>query len=364
MASIYKLPSGLWRAQIDKRGIRESESRASRAEAKNWAIQRESEIEADFQAGKTGARRSSGGVTVGELFNLFLDMEASKTDTAKWNRLRINNWQKSTLAGKLVTSIVPHDINEWVQERQKTVSNATVNRELNLMSSAFRYAIKAKQWIEINPCHGVNRPADARGRHRALLTEDELHRIAIATGFTAQPQLSTATSRVGACFFLALETAARSGEILRIKPEHYRPEQRTLWVAAEEQGGRKSSRSGRVQDKASRHVPLTERAMELLDQLQATMPAGQPYLVGVSDAQRDALARKAFKKALVEDLKFHDTKHEAATKLSKFLDVIALSHAIGTKDLRLLRDTYYVNDASAAALLLPKVLSKVPLALP
>ena len=39
-------------------------------------------------------------------------------------------------------------------------------------------------------------------------------------------------------------------------------------------------------------------------------------------------------------------KHEAATRLAGFIDVIALSHAIGTKDLKLLRDTYYNNDAS------------------
>ena len=63
----------------------------------------------------------------------------------------------------------------------------------------------------------------------------------------------------------------------------------------------------------------------------------------------------------IEDLHFHDTKHEAATRLSKFLDVLALSHAIGTKDIRLLRDTYYNNDAARAAKLLPKQLStKVP----
>lgn len=57
--------------------------------------------------------------------------------------------------------------------------------------------------------------------------------------------------------------------------------------------------------------------------------------------------------AEIEDLKFHDTKHEVATHLCKFLDVIALSHALGTKNLKLLRDTYYKNDAKESAKLLP-----------
>jgi integrase len=82
-----------------------------------------------------------------------------------------------------------------------------------------------------------------------------------------------------------------------------------------------------------------------------------PYIVGINDSQRDALWRKARNQAGVEDLHFHDTKHEAATRLSKYIDVLALSHAIGTKDIRLLRDTYYNNDASRIATLLPKQLS-------
>src|SRR5690606_23910156 len=116
----------------------------------------------------------------------------------------------------------------------------------------------------------------------------------------------------------------------------------------------------------SRKVPLTGRAMELLDKLLETMPEGQeakdgfsypPYIVGVNDSQRDALWRKARDKSGVENLTYHDTKHEAATRLSTFLDVLALSHAIGTKDVRLLRDTYYNNDAQRAAKLLPSKLA-------
>jgi integrase len=76
----------------------------------------------------------------------------------------------------------------------------------------------------------------------------------------------------------------------------------------------------------------------------------------VKDSQRDALWRKAVKQAGVKDIHFHDSKHEAATRLSKFIDVLALSHALGTKDVRLLRDTYYNNDAARSASLLPKKL--------
>lgn len=81
-----------------------------------------------------------------------------------------------------------------------------------------------------------------------------------------------------------------------------------------------------------------------------------PYLVGLSDALRDALWRKARDRSGVTDLKFHDSKHEACTRLARYIDVIALSHAIGTKDLKLIRDTYYQNDAAAQAAKLPAAL--------
>jgi len=135
----------------------------------------------------------------------------------------------------------------------------------------------------------------------------------------------------------------------------YEKRGRTIRAVVRLPGGRKGACSGHVQ--ASRTVPLTGRAVALLDQLLQTMPAGQPYIVGMTDQQRDANWRKCRDMSGVENLHFHDAKHEAATRLCKFLDVIALSHAIGTKDLKLLRDTYYNNDAAHAATLLPQQLA-------
>lgn len=356
MASIDRLPSGLWRAQVKKRGIRDSDTRATKAAIQSWAAKREAEIEADYIAGRTGAR-SNAGVTVGDAFKVYLDMVASKTDSAKWNGLRINNWLQSPLALLPLGTTKPHDINVWIAERKKQVKDATVSRELTLMSSAFAYAVNSKHWIEVNPCRATTKLKASRPRDRQQLTPEELTRIRVTTGYDDHPKLDTIASRVGASFLLALETGARSGELLRIKPAHYRKPVRTLWIAAEEAGGRKSSRSGTAETNPSRDVPLSVRAMELLDQLVETMPAGQPYVIGLTDSQRDANWRKCRDRAMIENLTFHDLKHEAATRLSKFIDVIALSHAIGTKDLRLLRDTYYINNANATAALLPNSLT-------
>lgn len=317
--------------------------------------------EAQAWAGRTEAKKAIGrlspakgaGATAGELFEAYLEAVAKDTDSGKWNGLRLMKWCKDPLASKRLSDILTHDINEWIARNLKQassrtgkpVSPATVNRELNLMSAVFNYAVKDRKWMEVNPCHGARRPERGRARKRPLLTPDEIRALRISTGYDTDPHLNTLTARVGACFLLSLETGMRSGELLRIRPLDYRKAEHQVHVPAIEKGGRASL-------DPSRNVPLTARAVELMDQLLATMPKDQPYIVGLDDSQRDSLWRKARDRAGIENLHFHDTKHEAATRLSKFIDVLALSHAIGTKDVRLLRDTYYDHDATTAAALL------------
>ena len=44
-------------------------------------------------------------------------------------------------------------------------------------------------------------------------------------------------------------------------------------------------------------------------------------------------------------------------RLARCVDVLALSHALGTKDVRLLRDVYYNDDSARSAALLPAQLA-------
>lgn len=309
------------------------------------------------------------GMTCGQLWEAYEEV-ASKTDSKKWNLLRLRRWQKDPLAAKRIADTVTHDIDQWVDRQMlrpgrggRTITAASVARELNLMSSTFTWAVKVRKWLKENPCHGAMRPQGfAATRKPKALTPKQIEAVCQASGFSSDPQLRTLSARVGAAWLLALETGMRSGEILRLRPEHFTPASRTVLVAAEERGGRKGGKSGRAAVSAARHVPLTLRAMELLQLLLDTMPAGQkprdgmdhpPYIVGLDDRQRDNLWRKARERAGIPEFTFHDAKHEACTRLAPHLDVVELSHAIGTKDIKLLRDTYYIADASRAAARLP-----------
>lgn len=56
----------------------------------------------------------------------------------------------------------------------------------------------------------------------------------------------------------------------------------------------------------------------------------------LSTASLDALFRKARDKAGVEDLTFHDARHEAITRLAKVFDVLELARIVWHRDLRML----------------------------
>jgi len=85
---------------------------------------------------------------------------------------------------------------------------------------------------------------------------------------------------------------------------------------------------------ATREVPLSSEALEVLEQLDSVRDGQSVF--GISAASLDALFRKAREKAGVEDLTFHDSRHEAITRLAKVFDVLELARIVGHRDLRML----------------------------
>lgn len=131
----------------------------------------------------------------------------------------------------------------------------------------------------------------------------------------------------------AIETAMRSGEICQLEPHWFKDNVAHLPVTA-------------TKNRTKRDVPLTKRAVELLTRLPPAAPGGT--LFGIEPASRDALFRKAMKRALVEGLTFHDSRHLAITRLSKKLDILALARMVGHRDLRQLQ-VYYNESAKDIA---------------
>ena len=102
----------------------------------------------------------------------------------------------------------------------------------------------------------------------------------------------------------------------------------------------------RTKNDSKRDVPLSKRALEILRKLPAPA-ASSPYF-NVTDESRDSLFRKAVTRAGIEGLTFHDSRHEAITRLTRKLNILELARMVGHKDIRQLQ-VYYNETAEEIA---------------
>jgi integrase len=101
----------------------------------------------------------------------------------------------------------------------------------------------------------------------------------------------------------------------------------------------------------ARNVPLSSVAATILELL--LDDCGDGPVFGLNSAILDALFRKYRDKAKaecpeLEPVRFHDTRHEAVSRLARKLDVLDLARMIGHRDIRSLM-IYYNEHASDIA---------------
>jgi integrase len=198
------------------------------------------------------------------------------------------------------------------------VSGSTVNRELNIISAVFTTAKKEWGWVESNPVSKIRRPVNNPPRNRRI-SPDEVTAIL--------GQLTTETEQtVGLMFRLALQTAMRLGELCGIREQHLMGDYVHL----------PHTKNGMPRD-----VPLTPEAKEIVAELVKREPV-PPYYAS-------KLFSLAVRRTDIKDLKFHDSRHEAATWLATKLDVMDLAKVGGWRDVKILLNTYYAPSAESLA---------------
>jgi integrase len=127
----------------------------------------------------------------------------------------------------------------------------------------------------------------------------------------------TKQQRVAVAFLFAIETAMRAGEICSLQ--------------AGDVNGR-VARLKMTKNGLPRSVPLSLRAVELWQMV--------PDGFGITTETLDVLFRKARAKTGIEGLTFHDSRHEAITRLAAKLNVLDLARMVGHRDIKQLQ-TYY-----------------------
>jgi integrase len=207
MATIRRR-GAVWQAQIDKRGVRQSASFPTKAQAVAWSH----EVEAGIVA---GARGSIARKSLADLLERYRDEVSATKRGERWERTRIDRMLRddAALCALRLSDLSQSDFAAWRDRRLTEVSAATARRDWTLLSHAFSVAIAEWRWLTTHPMRGVRQPPEPAARDR-LISDHEIELLLHALGYARDAAPMTITSRVGAALLFAVETAMRAGEIV------------------------------------------------------------------------------------------------------------------------------------------------------
>lgn len=126
----------------------------------------------------------------------------------------------------------------------------------------------------------------------------------------------------------------RAGEITSLTREDIDLEKRTAHLKMTKNGD-------------ERTVPLSERAIKILNNLPKLNNSKAP-IFQLSAGSLSAIFRTHRNKTPIQNLTFHDTRHEATTRLAKKFHVLDLARITGHKNINELL-TYYDKSAEDMA---------------
>jgi integrase len=302
-----------WQARVRKKGYpQQVKTFRRKAEAEAWAKSVEAEMERGLWRDTTEAQAT----ILREAFQRYAEEVSRHKKGAEQEQWVIAQWQRRKIAKLSLARIGGRNVAEAMREMEDEGKSAsTIRQHLAILSHLFKIA--RSEWgmegLE-NPVTNVRKPKPAQGRDRRLQGDEETRLLAECKA-SGNPWLLAVVR-------FALETAMRQGEILGLTWKHVDLNRR-IAVLSETKNG------------TSRTVPLSSVAVEVL--------RGVPRSVGgrVFPTSQNALRLafpRACKRAEIEDLRFHDLRHEATSRLfEKGFNPMEVSTITGHKTLQMLK---------------------------
>ncbi|MBU3669930.1 MAG: site-specific integrase [Polynucleobacter sp.] len=318
MASI-RFRSNKWQARVSRKGEQSLvKTFQTKEDAERWARS----IEVEWDRGTYTNIHQAQKTTFGELIERYLREVTPTMRGANADSIRLKAILRRPIAQLTTAQLNSSKIAQYRDTRLKEVSNGTVIRELAYFSSIINHA--RREWgINIaNPVHLVKKPPTPQGRNRVLTHEEEV-RLLHACEPKANRNIYTRPFVI-----LALETAMRRGEILSLTWENIDLVKRTAYLSITKNG-------------ESRTVPLSNRAIEILQALPRSIDG---RVLPINFAALETNFKRARERANLCDLRIHDLRHTATTRLSqKLCNLLELSAVTGHKQLSMLKRYYHPN---------------------
>jgi integrase len=321
MAAIRKRSKNQWQAQVRIKGNAPlSKTFRTRQDAEKWAKLQESAI----LVGLPRPRPETSAMTVLEALERYAKEVSPRKKSHQKELCFVRRLKAIPLAKRVLGSITSKDMAVLRDERLQEVSAASVVRELALLSHLFTVA--SKEWgmdgLQ-NPMLNIQKPRLPKGRSRRL-TLNEVNALIAATESPLLGQLVK----------FALETGMRRSEICAL-----------TWADIDLNKSMATLRDSKNGE--SRLIPLSDRAKTTLE---AISESREGRVFRVSPDSISQAFKRACRRAKLNDLRFHDLRHEATSRFfEKGLSVMEAALITGHKDLRMLIRYTHLNPTGVLA---------------
>jgi len=334
MASIRRHKDG-WRARIHRGSVTKSKVFKTKYAAEQWSRKTESEIDGGVYVDRTAAEN----MTLIDALDRYIKTisRQKKGRGYECDKSQAGIIKKYPAARLPLSKITSADISRFRDERGKVVGANTVRLNLALISHVFTIAVK--EWdmsYLINPVMNIRKLSLKKtARDRRLEGDEETRLLASAKEYN---------QRVHALIVVAIETAARRGELASLRWKDIKGNIATLIDTKTE---------------PLRRVPLSSRAMEAIKSLPRQLHDDRVFGLhpdAISTAM-DRICKRA--KALdgkkaqpIVGLRFHDLRHEATSRLfEKGLNPMQVAAITGHKTLQMLKRYTHLRAEDLAKML-------------
>ncbi len=327
-----------WQARVIRKGFpTRSKTFRGKKDAEQWARSVESEMDKGTWRDHSRAEATTVADMLARYEREVLPDKKGKQGTESLIKIltesELGRMPLAALSPEAVATYRDHRLKTISKKTGKPASPQTVRHALSLLSRVINLAMK--EWGILlahgNPCAQIKMPAQAKARDRRLV-DDEEERLLAACGEARNAWLRPVV-------IFAIETAMRAGEVLEkweLDKKTGDQEKKSVGLQWSDVDLKKrTAYLPKTKTDEPRTVPLSSHAIAVLEALPRNLD-GRVFGTTYEGIHQSFV--RACKRAGIDDLRFHDLRHEATSRLfEKGFNPMEVSAVTGHKTLQMLK---------------------------